>query len=155
MKSIEEYTDYLFNCSFTDDSFDPENHEEHLRASWELFEHYAWKDIFPIWIKYLHSKCPTPEDVINFVNLYVYYEASDRPLDDPIEFIGYLYSKVDIDKYWDQAGELSEGLAINMLSRQWLINIMKDPYYVPLKDERILSAISKWKNNNAESNHSV
>ena len=128
MKSIEEYTDYLFNCSFTDDSFDPENHEEHLRASWELFEHYAWKDIFPIWIKYLHSKCPTPEDVINFVNLYV---------------------------YWDQAGELFEGLAINMLSRQGLINIMKDPYYVPLKDERILSAISKWKNNNAESNHSV
>ncbi len=150
MKSIEEYTDYLFNCSFTDDDFDPEDHEDHLKTSWELFENYAWEDIYPVWVKHLHSNCPSPKDVINFVNLYIYYEAADRPIDDPIEFISYLYYKVDMDKYWDEAGDLFEGLAINILSKQGLVNMVEDPYYTPLKDERILNAVSKWESDNAE-----
>lgn len=41
MKSIEEYTNYLFNCKYTDESFDPEDHEDHLKTSWELFDNYA------------------------------------------------------------------------------------------------------------------
>ena len=151
MKSIEEYTDYLFNCSFTDDSFDPEDHEEHLEASWELFERYAWEDIYPVWLKHLHTNCQTPEEVINFVNLYVYYEALNKPIKDPIEFVGYLYYKVDMDKYWDEAGELFDGLAIEVLSNRGLVNMMEDPYYNPLKDKRIQNAISNWeKKNKAE-----
>ena len=54
MKTIEEYTDFLFNCTFTDDSFDPEDHEEHLEVSWELFKNYAWADIYPVWMQRLH-----------------------------------------------------------------------------------------------------
>lgn len=51
--------------------------------------------------------------------------------------------------YWNEAGELFEGLAINILSRQGLVNVMEDPYYNPLKDERILNAVSEWDNSNA------
>ena len=142
MKSIEEYTDYLFNCSFSDDSFDPEDHEDHLKASWELFENYTWEDIYPIWMKHLHENCSTPEEIINFVNLYIYYEADNLPIDDPIGFISYLYYKVDMNKYWDEAGELFEGFAINILSKHGLVNMMNDPYYTPLKDERITNAIA-------------
>lgn len=142
MKSIEEYTNYLFNCSFSDDSFDPEDHEDHLKASWELFEHYTWEDIYPLWMKHLHENCSTPEDVINFVNLYIYYEADGFPIDDPIGLISYIYYKVDMDKYWDEAGELFEGFAINILSKHGLVNMINDPYYTPLKDERITNAIA-------------
>ncbi len=73
--NIKEYTDYLMNCNFTDDTFDPEDHEDHLKASWELFENYPWEDIYPVWMRHLHESCHTPADVINFVNLYVYYDA--------------------------------------------------------------------------------
>ncbi len=69
MKSIKEYTDYLLNCRITDDTFDPENHEDHLKASWELFENCPWEDIYPVWMRHLHGGCHTPADVINFVNL--------------------------------------------------------------------------------------
>lgn len=147
MNSIEEYTNYLFDCSFADEDFDPEGQEEHLKKSWELFEKYDWDDIYPVWVQYLHSNCPTPSDVINFVNLYIYYDASDKPIADPIGFLGYLYAKVDMDKYWDDAGDLFDGLAINILSKQGLVNMMDDPYYNPLKDERILNAISNFRNN--------
>ena len=145
MKTIDEYTNYLFNCCFTDDAFDPEDHEDHLKMSWELFDNYSWEDIYPVWVEYLHTKCDTPEDVINFVNLYIYYEGADQTVPNPIEFISYLYFKVDMDKYWDEAGDLFDGLAINILSKQGLVNTMENPYYNPLKDERILSGISAWK----------
>lgn len=146
MKSIEEYTDYLLNCCFTDDTFDPENHEDHLEASWELFKNYSWKDIYPVWIRHLHENCHTPTDVINFVNLYIYYDVANKKIPDPLDFISYLYYRVDMDLYWDDAGELFEGLAINILSNNGLVNMLENPYYDPTKDERILSRITVLKN---------
>lgn len=148
MKSIQEYTDYLFNCRFTDENFDPQDHEDHLRTSWELFESYDWNSIYPVWLNHLYNNCPTPEDVINFVNLYIYYEASEKSLDNPLGFIGYLYYRVDMDEYWDEAGDLFEDLAIAVLSKHGLINTMEDPYYKPMKDERILTEIKKIEENN-------
>ena len=145
MNTIEEFTAYLFGCNFTDDNFDPEDNEEHLKASWELFEKFTWEEIYPVWKHYLQTACLTPDDVINFVNLYVYYEASDLPVPEPIEFIGYLYSQVDMDQYWDNAGELFEGLAISVLTKTGNLNLMETPYYNPLKDERVLNSISRWK----------
>lgn len=148
IKTIEEYTDYLLNCCFADDSFDPEGREEHLQASWELFENYSCEEIFPVWMEHLYKNCRTPEEVINFVNLFVYYEAADQPIHDPIKFISYLYYKVDMDKYWDQAGELFEGLAINILSNSGLVDSTVDPYYNPLKDSRILKEITALEKEN-------
>ena len=145
MKTIKEYSDYLLNGCFTDDTFDPEEHEDHLKMSWELFEHYSWTDIYPIWMDYLHLHCPTPADVINFVNLYIYYDAADKPIPDPIDFISYLYFRVDMDRYWNEAGDLFDSLAVNILSKHGLVDMNQDPYYSPLKDDRILSGISDWK----------
>ena len=93
-KSIQDYTEYLFHCTFTDESFDPEDHEDHLKASWELFDAYDWANIYPIWKQYLHSYCDTPAKVINFVNLYVYYEAGDKPIvspQSPVPFQGTIF----------------------------------------------------------------
>ncbi len=59
-------------------AFDPEEHKDHLKVSWELFDNYSCEDIYPVWDQYLHTKCETSEDVINFVNLFVYYETSEQ-----------------------------------------------------------------------------
>ena len=150
MKSIQEYTDYLLKCCFTDDSFDPEDHEDHLKASWELLENYSWEDIYPVWVRHLHENCPTSIDVINFVNLYVYYDAVGKKIPDPLDFISYLYYRVDMNLYWDEAGELFDGLAINILSNHDLTNMMEDPYYDPTKDERILSRITALRKNTVQ-----
>lgn len=145
MKSIEEYSGYLLNCCFTDESFDPEDHEDHLKVSWELFENYPWENIYPVWRRHLHEKCPTPADVINFVNLYIYYDAGNKEIPDPLGFVSYLYYRVDMDLYWDEAGELFEGLTINILSKHGLINMIEEPYYNPLEDERIRSRVCRLK----------
>lgn len=150
MRTIEEYSNYLLNCCFTDDSFDTEDHEDHLETSWELFESYRWDDIYPVWMHHLHAECSTPADVINFVNLYVYYDVASMKIPDPLDFISYLYYRVDMDEYWDEAGELFESLAINVLSNHGLVNMIKDPYYNPMKDERILSRMASLSNDEVQ-----
>ena len=58
-ESIEGYTEDLFGCRFADDSFDPEGEEDHLKESWDLFDHYSWAEVFPVWFRYLTQKCQT------------------------------------------------------------------------------------------------
>ena len=145
MKLLVEYVNYLFNCSFIDETFDPDGKEDHLKTSWKLLDEYSWEDIYQSLMKHLHIQCKTPYDVINFVNLYYYYNFMEHPINDPIEFISYLYYMVDIDKFWDEAGDLFDSITIDIFSRQGLIDLMIDPYYNPLKDERILEGIENWK----------
>lgn len=45
-----------------------------------------------------------------------------------------------------EAGDLFDGLAINILSHSGYLNYQEAPYYDPLKDEHVLYAISEWEN---------
>lgn len=146
LANIKDTTTYLFNCDFFSDSFDPEDHEEHLDKSNELQASYPWQDIITEWHNYLYTNCHTPEEVINFANLFFYYGGADDYNPDPYKFIGYLYARVDMDKYWDQAGNLFDSIAMDILQFQQLVNIVEDPYYDPLKDKKVIDEISKWKN---------
>ena len=136
--TIKDTTLYLFNCDFFSDNFDPEGKEYHLDKAQELQESFPWVDIINEWHNYLYSNCNTPESVINFANLFFYYEGADNYNPEPYKFIGYLYSKVNMDIYWEQAGDLFDSIAIDILSNQQLINIAEDPYYNPLKDQKII-----------------
>ena len=64
---------------------------------------------------------------------------------EPYKFLGYLYYMVDMDKYWDDAGDLFDSLSISMLENSGNINIVKNPYYTALEDPKIKSAVNEWK----------
>ncbi len=78
------------------------------------------------------------------------HDIADKKIPDPSDFISYLYYRVDMDLYWDDVGELFEGLAISILSNHGLANMLEDPYYDPAKDARILNRITTLKNNTAQ-----
>lgn len=145
INNIKDTTSYLFNCDFFSDDFDPEGQEVHLDKAQELQEVFPWIDIINEWHNFLYDNCNTPESVINFANLFFYYGGADDYNSDPFKFIGYLYAKVDMNIYWDQAGDLFDSIAIDILSNQQLIDISENPYYNPLKDPQIISEIKKWK----------
>jgi hypothetical protein len=145
INDIKNITKYLFNCDFFNDDFDPEGKEEHLDMAHELQEKYPWSDIIDEWHNYLYTNCRTAEDVINYANLFFYYEGADEYNPDPYKFIGYLYARVNMDTYWEQAGDLFDSIAIDILSNQQLINLAEDPYYNPLKDKNIIDEIARWK----------
>ncbi len=145
-ENIKTITNYLFNCNYFDEAFDPEGNEIHLDKAHELQENFSWKDIISEWHNYLYSNCHTAEEVINFANLYFYYEGADNYNPEPYRFLGYLYAHVDMNTYWDRAGDLFDSIAVRILNNQQLINIKDDPYYNPLKDDNIIREINKLKN---------
>ena len=143
--SISEITSFLFNTDFFDDAFDPEDNEIHLDKAQELFESFPWNDIITEWHNYLFNNCHSPEDVINYANLFFYYGGSEEYNPEPYKFLGYLYSHVDMESYWEKAGDLFDSIAINILQNQQLIDLNEDPYYDPLKDPKIIKEIANWK----------
>ncbi len=140
-QTISSVTKYLFDCDFFADDFDPEGKEEHMEAAENLLKDYPWKDIYKEWSRYLHEECRTPEAVINFANLYMYYDGADNFIPDPGSFVGYLYYMVDMDKYWETAGETFDSLACEIMTKAGLVDLSKDPYYSPNDDSRILAEI--------------
>ena len=142
---ISNTTTYLFNCDFFADDFDPEGHEEHLECAEKLIDTYPWNDIFNSWNEYLHNNCKTPESVINYCNLFLYYGGQDQFIPNPYEFLGYIYYMVDIDKYWDQAGEFLDGLSISILEKSGEISTVKNPYYQSWTDPKMIAAIERYR----------
>lgn len=149
-KSIKEVTQYLFNCDFFDDEFDPEGNEIHLDKAQELQETFSWNDIVAEWHNYLYANCHTADEIINFANLFMYYGGTNEFNPEPYKFLGYLYAGVDLNVYWDRAGDLFDSISIDILGNQQLIDLREDPYYNPLKDPLILSEVEKWKNFNSD-----
>jgi hypothetical protein len=145
LENIKETTEYLFNCDFFDESFDPEENETHLKMAEEVLGNNLWQDVFLSWNDYLRSKCSTPEDVINFCNLFVYYGGTENPIRNPYDFLGYIFAKADLDKYWDTAGELLDGLAVAVLQRSGEISLNGNPYYQSWKDPKLIQAAEKYK----------
>ena len=86
--SINYETEYLFKCDFFSDEFDPEGKEDHLDRANNLLEAHPWKDIFNSWDNYLRTNCKTPEEVINFCNLFFYYGGTEQFISEPYTFLG-------------------------------------------------------------------
>ncbi len=137
-------TSYLFEVNFFSNDFDPEGHEEHLLRAQKLLESCAWSDIFSAWSDYLFMRCQTPEEVINFANLFFYYGGHEQFITEPYDFLGYIYYRVDIEKYWDKAGEFLDELAVSILEKAGEISTINNPYYQSFKDPKMLEAIKKW-----------
>ena len=68
-KDIDEFTQYLFNRSYSDNLTDDQEDELLDQVDAQISE-FGWNDTFTSWNNYLQSKCMTPESVINFANLF-------------------------------------------------------------------------------------
>ena len=145
MDKISEITKYLFDCDYFAEDFDADDSYEHYDCAHKQMEDNMWSDVYNSWFQYLIDNCESPEKVINFVNLFSYYGGQDQAIKNPYEFLGYIYCKVDMDKYWDVAGDLFDSVAISILESCGKINTVKNPYYNPIKDPEIIASSQKWK----------
>ncbi len=145
MSKISEVTKYLFDCDFFAEEFDENDTYEHYDCAQKLMEENKWDEIYDAWYDYLINCCQTPDSVINYVNLYIYYGGQDQAIRNPYEFLGYIYCMVNMDQYWDSVGELFDGLSINILENCGKANIVKNPYYNPEKDPKLLESIQEWR----------
>ncbi len=147
MKDLKDYTNYLFNCQFNSADFDPEGKENHLDIAEEMKEKYSWKKIIVEWVAYLYEKCNTPQQVLNYCNLFIYYGGADNYVPDVYKFSGYLIYKTETLLADSDVFNLIDGLIISILEYQGLINLNDNPYYSIEKDEKIIFEKKKWEEN--------
>jgi len=140
-------TEYLYNRSYDDELTDEEDEALYDRAQQQILD-YGWDKTFESWKEYLFTKCISPESVVNFANLFWCYCAGEYVIADPYSFLGYMYYRIDMNpsKYDDL--DILDGLAITILPKAGFSNadLMKNPYYSPLEDERLIAEVEKFKN---------
>lgn len=141
MADINTITQSLFDCNYFADDFDNDDSYEHLEIAEAQIKEYGWDDVFASWFDYLNKQCHDPEDVINFANLFVYYGGTDYPIRTPYDFLAVLYARVNMDKYWEKAGDVFDSLATSVLEKSGEIDLIDDPYYQVLDDPKLKKAI--------------
>ena len=144
-KIISE-TEYLFNRDFYDTTLSEAEEEEYEERAEELIASYPWEDIFTCWFDYLKKNCHNELAVINWANLFFFYGGADMPIENPYDFLGYLYSKVDTYKYVEDGQHIFDSIVISILEPLGYIDLIEDPYYAPEKDHNIIKAKEKWLN---------
>ena len=142
---ISSETEYLFGCNFFSKEFDPEGKEEHLDRANTLLEAYPWADIYDSWNTFLRTNCKTPEEVINFCNLFFYYGGTEQFIPEPYSFLGYIFSIVDWDEQWDKNGDFLDSFCISILEKAGELSLSKDPYYQPWNDPKIKNEVDRLK----------
>ncbi|MBQ8280092.1 MAG: hypothetical protein IJZ23_09655 [Roseburia sp.] len=139
--NIIKITEELFALDPLDDSISDEILDANDEKAEELISKYPWLDIYEVWMEYLHTKCPTPEDVIKFANNFFGYYGHEQYIPDPIHFIAYLYYRVDTNVYPD-AFTILDSLAITVLQNAGLVDMMTQPNYSAETDSRIQAEIA-------------
>ena len=144
-ESLQKDMQYLFECNFFDDSFDPEGNEEHQNLAETVLERYNWDDIYNWFFQYLTVDCKSAESVFNALNLYWCYCFDEYPVRNPYELIGYILFRIDLNVYWDEYGDFTDSFANVILQQTGNLDITRDPYYQCWKDPLVLKAIDEWK----------
>lgn len=144
--NINSETDYLFNRSYDEELTDEQDEALMDRAHQQVID-FGWDKTFESWKNYLISNCLTPESVINFAHLFWCYGGYEYVIPDPYSFLGYMYYRIDMNptKYDDL--DILDGIAITILPKAGydIADLMKNPYYTPLEDEKIIAEVEKLK----------
>ena len=106
-----------------------------------LISNYSWPKVYEVWVDYLHTKCKTDEEVINFARNYYDY-AHELYIPDALHFISYLHYRVNTHEN-DDAMQIFDSLAITVLEVSGDVDMMKDPLYTAERDPRIQAEIEK------------
>ena len=129
----------LYNCDFFSDDFDPDGHEYHLDLVSKVIGEYSFKDFYCASFDWLRSNCKTPDQYINFANLYFYYGGTDFFVANPYPFLAYLYNGIDWEddaENAEKAYNIFESIAVNMLQQADIYRGYADEYD-PFKDKRL------------------
>lgn len=113
----------------------------------ELLNNNNYVDVFEAWNYILRHDCDTEDKVITFVDLmfsFVGFSVAVPHPYDPYDFIGYIYSKVDLEKNWDKCGDTFDSFVNDILMNSNNLDLMKDPYYQFWRDPKILEIAERY-----------
>ncbi len=146
-KEIKKKIEYLFDRYWDEDLTDEEQ-EKLDQDSKDLVVGYSWKEVYSAATEYLHSKCKTPESVINFASNYWTYGWYDYPIPNPHSFLAYFYFRINYETEKYDTMDILDSLATTILPKAGYTeaDLVLNPYYMPENDPKIQSEVNKFKN---------
>ena len=136
----KKINDYL-SSKWDDDNFPEENSHRLLDEMEEVISKEGWKNIYPIMKNYLVNQCKTPDEIINWYNLFWDCAGYKKlPVPEPYKLVAYLYYKVDVNKYVN-AFTILDSIAMSILP----VDMIKEPCYAANADSKILKIIDDYK----------
>lgn len=142
IKMDNEICKKLFSCNYMTTSDNEQKELDNIFNN--LLKNDTWDNIYKCFDYYLRNECKTEDDVINYINLFAHYVGLNFKIPsqyDPYDLVGYILSKIDLEKRWEECGGLFDDFANQALR----INLYKDPYYQFWKDPKIIEIANKYK----------
>ena len=109
----------------------------------EILVDNDWDVVFKEFNNYLRNNCQTEDTVINFVFWFTHYVGLNFTIQsdyDAYDLMGYILSKVDLEKSWDDWSSILDDFANTALK----IDLVKDPYYQFWRDKKVIEASRKY-----------
>ena len=147
---INEITLKLFKWNYYDDSEYTDEVDDECRDIVEAtIEQFGWQDVWKSWYRYLIQNCKSPEEVCNFAHLFFGYGGTEYPIDNPYDFLGYIYYYLELNssKYEDEYNALTimDSITIDTLEKAGIKkDLWLDDDYVPEKDPLIIQSVEDW-----------
>ena len=118
-----------------------------------LIEKNGWENVFPVWNDYLHTKCTTPESVLNYANHFYVYYGCEYLVPEPYKFLGYMYYILDLNPMKYKGASIMDTLAIEILNKAGYKYANWDayntpPYYIPEEDPKVIAEVEKLRQEN-------
>lgn len=128
---------------------------EELRAlekqAARLVSEYGWDAVRQAFFRYVRNECKTSDDIARAAFRYEGLNWNKKPIPDPYEFLGYLYYKAGFRKASPKAAHALDDLCITVLPASGYpeANIYYHPYYAAEADPKMIAAVERWRQREA------
>ena len=119
-----------------------------------LIDEYGWDAVQQAFFHYVQAECNDSEDVARAAFYYEGLGWNKRPVPDPYDFLGYLYYKAGFREASHEAAHALDDLCITILpaSGHSEANIYYHPYYAAEADPKMIAAVERWRQREADGN---
>ena len=140
MKNCEWHgkIEYLFSRYWDKDLSEKDQDKLEQDAN-DLVKEYGWNEVYSNAMNYLHTKCLTPESVVNFASNYRTYGWYENPIPDPHKFLAYFYYITDYETQKYDPMDILDSLATTILPKASFseANLVLNTQYMPENDPKI------------------
>ena len=145
MKSIKEITKKLFSIDYETDLEDDNVSEIYENLADEFIKTNKWLDIYKCWYDYLINDCKTEQEVLNFANLFWFYEGYNQFIPNAVEFCTFFYTCISFEH--PEATPVVDGIAWHALVNAGVINKFDFSFdnFAPNDFKILTDEINKWK----------
>lgn len=140
--------------NYFDADSDSVSYEELLaleKQTARLVDEYGWEAVRKSFFRYVQNECKNPDDIARVAFRYEGLNWNKKPIPDPYEFLSYLYYKAGFKKAPYDAARALDDLCITILPASGYpeANIYYHPYYAAEADPKMIAAVERWRQREA------